>query len=152
MTNGGVKGIGTGQNMDADIRLILEESRVFAVVGASNKPERPSFGVMQALIERGYIVQPVNPGLAGQTILGRTVFASLADVPPPVDVVDIFRNSADALGVVRDAVGLKSALQIKTVWMQIGVINEIAAYEARLSGLRVVMDRCPRIELHRIGR
>ena len=141
--------------MTSEIRLdeaidgILSTARVFAVVGASNKPERPSYHVMETLIAQGYTVHPVNPGLAGQDILGRRVFATLADVPAPVDVVDIFRNSADALGVVIDAISLKDRLGIKTVWMQLGVINQDAATAAQAAGLRVVMDRCPRIELAR---
>ena len=141
--------------MTSEIRLdeaidgILSTARVFAVVGASNKPERPSYHVMETLIAQGYTVHPVNPGLAGQDILGRRVFAMLADVPAPVEVVDIFRNSADALGVVIDAISLKDRLGIKTVWMQLGVINQDAATAAQAAGLRVVMDRCPRIELTR---
>ena len=141
--------------MTSEIRLdeaidgILSTARVFAVVGASNKPERPSYHVVETLIAQGYTVHPVNPGLAGQDILGRRVFATLADVPAPVEVVDIFRNSADALGVVIDAISLKDRLGIKTVWMQLGVINQDAATAAQAAGLRVVMDRCPRIELAR---
>ena len=94
----------------------------------------------------------MNPGLAGQEILGRAVYGRLADVPAPVDVVDIFRNSADALGVVRDALAAKDALGVKVIWMQLGVINEQAAAEARAAGLTVVMNRCPAIELARIAR
>ena len=140
------------RNSDEAIATILADARVFAVVGASNKPERPSFHVMETLIERGYTVHPVNPGLAGQEILGRKVYATLADVPPPVDVVDIFRNSAEALQVTREAIALSDKLAIKTVWMQLGVINEIAAGEAEAAGLAAVMDRCPRIELGRLAR
>ena len=140
------------RNSDEAIATILADARVFAVVGASNKPERPSFHVMETLIERGYTVHPVNPGLAGQEILGRKVYATLADVPPPVDVVDIFRNSAEALHVTREAIALSDKLAIKTVWMQLGVINEIAAGEAEAAGLAAVMDRCPRIELGRLAR
>jgi uncharacterized protein len=135
------------RNSDATIRQILAEARVFAVVGASNKSERASYAVMQTLIDHGYTVYPVNPGLAGHEILGRRVFASLAEVPSPIDVVDIFRNSADALQVVRDAISLKRALAIKVVWMQLGVINARAADEAEAAGVLAVMDRCPRIEL-----
>ena len=140
------------RNSDEAIAKILADARVFAVVGASNKPERPSFHVMETLIEHGYTVHPVNPGLAGQEILGRKVYATLADVPAPVDVVDIFRNSADALQVTREAISLSDKLAIKTVWMQLGVINEIAADEAEAAGLAAVMDRCPRIELGRLAR
>jgi uncharacterized protein len=140
------------RNSDATITKILGEARVFAVVGASNKSERPSYHVMETLIERGYTVHPVNPGLAGQDILGRKVYATLADVPAPADVVDIFRNSADALGVVREAIALKDMLGVKVVWMQLGVINGQAADEAEAAGLTAVMDRCPRIELARLAR
>lgn len=137
------------RNGDAVIDKILEDVRVFAVVGASNKPERASFGVMRALIDHGYTVHPVNPGLAGQEIHGRRVYATLADVPAPVDVVDIFRNANDALGVVQEAIRLSGSLGIKVVWMQLGIINERAADEASAAGLIAVMDRCPKIEFAR---
>jgi uncharacterized protein len=139
-------------NSDSAIAKILDEARVFAVVGASNKPDRPSYHVMETLIDRGYTVHPVNPGLAGQEILGRQVYATLSDVPAPVDVVDIFRNSADALGVVEDAIDLRDTLGISVVWMQLGVINMAAAAEAEAAGFAVVMDRCPKIELGRLGK
>ena len=100
------------RNSDDKIAEILRTVKTFAVVGASNKPERPSYHVMETLIAHGYTVHPVNPGLAGQDILGRRVFATLADVPAPVDVIDIFRNSADALGVAMDAISLKAQLGI----------------------------------------
>ena len=135
---------------DAEVRAILERVKTFAVVGASAKPERPSFGVMGFLINRGYIVRPVNPGIAGKTIHGQEVYASLADVPAPVDVVDIFRAPAEALQVVRDAIGVKGKLAASVIWMQLGVINEQAAAEARGAGFTVVMDRCPKIELSRL--
>lgn len=139
------------RNSDAVIAEILKQARVFAVVGASNKPDRPSYHVMETLIGRGYTVHPINPGLAGQEILGRKVYATLAEVPVPADVVDIFRNSADALGVVRDAIALKDKLGVKVVWMQLGVINPQAADEAEVAGLTAVMDRCPRVELARLA-
>lgn len=139
------------RNTDQTIDGILETARVFAVVGASNKPERASYGVMKILIGQGYTVHPVNPGLAGQEIHGRLVYARLEDVPAPVDVVDIFRNSQDALGAVRDAIRLRDSLSIKTVWMQLGVINVQAADEAEAAGLLAVMDRCPAIEFRRRG-
>lgn len=137
------------RNTDATIDEILDTSRTIAVVGASNKPERASYGVMKVLIAHGYTVHPVNPGLAGGEIHGRRVYATLDEVPAPVDVVDIFRNSADALGVVREAIRLRDTLAIKTVWMQLGVINEQAADEASAAGLNAVMDRCPAIEFRR---
>lgn len=136
---------------DADIRAILERVKTFAVVGASAKPERPSYGVMGFLINRGYSVRPVNPGIAGKAIHEQEVYASLADVPPPVDVVDIFRAPAEALQVVRDAIALKDKLGASVIWMQLGVINEQAAAEARAAGFMVVMDRCPKIELSRLA-
>lgn len=106
---------------------------------------------MQFLIAQGYEVVPVNPSLEGQTILGQKVFARLADVPAPVDMVDIFRASDAAGDVTREAVALKDKLQIKMVWMQLGVVNEDAAIEARAAGLDVVMNRCPHIEIVRLG-
>ncbi len=138
------------RNSDAAIAQLLADARVFAVIGASNKPERPSYAVMQTLIANGYTVHPVNPGLAGQEILGRTVYGALSDVPAPVDVVDIFRNSADALGVIKDAIELRDQLGINVVWMQLGIVNLAAAAEAEAAGLTVVMDRCPKIELGRL--
>jgi uncharacterized protein len=137
------------RNSDLAIDSILTQARVFAVVGASDKPERASYAVMQTLINHGYTVHPVNPGLAGQQILGRAVYASLADVPAPVDVVDIFRNSEDALAVVLEAIKQRGRLGTTVVWMQLGIINPRAADEAVATGLTVVMDRCPRIELAR---
>jgi predicted CoA-binding protein len=131
---------------DAVLRGILTSTRRIAVVGASNKPDRPSYGVMAFLIRQGFEVTPVNPGLAGQEILGRQVVATLAEAGE-LDMVDIFRNSADAAAVVADAIRLGA----KTVWMQLGVINEDAAEAARAAGLRVVMDRCPAIEIPRLG-
>jgi predicted CoA-binding protein len=127
-----------------DIPTILRETRRIAVVGASNKPERPSYGVMGALIAHGYEVVPVNPGLAGQQIHGRAVVASLADAGP-LDMVDIFRASDAVAPVVDEAIRLGA----KTVWMQLGIVTEEAAGKARGAGLKVVMDRCPKIELAR---
>lgn len=135
---------------DELIVRILTEATSFAIIGASNKPERPSYDVMRFLIARGYDVHPVNPGLAGQMIQGRAAYARLADVPAPVDVVDIFRNSRDALGAVRDAVAEKTRLGVKVVWMQLGVVNGDAFREATAAGLVAVMDRCPKIEISRL--
>lgn len=135
---------------DEDLAALLGRVRVFAVIGASPKPDRPVYGVMERLIAKGYDVVPVNPGQAGSEILGRTVYARLADVPAPVDVVDIFRSSDAALGVVEEAIAQKERLGLKAVWMQIGVINEEAARAASEAGLTVVMDRCPKIELGRL--
>lgn len=136
---------------DELIASILSEARVFALVGASTNASRPSFFVMKYLLGKGYTVLPVNPQHAGKEILGRRVYASLADVPAPVDVVDVFRKSAAALEVTREAIRLKDALGIKVVWMQLGVRNDQAAAEAEAAGLTVVMNRCPKIEYARLA-
>lgn len=136
---------------DAEIVSILAATRDIAVVGASNKVERPSYGVMQFLIARGYRVIPVNPGLAGQTILGETVVPSLASLVGSIEMVDVFRNAAEAAAVVDEAIAAKDRLGIQTIWMQLGVINEAAAERARAAGLNVVMDRCPKIEIARLA-
>ena len=136
---------------DADVRAILERVKTFAVVGASAKAERPSYGVMGFLIKRGYQVRPVNPGIAGKTIHGQEVYTSLAEVPAPVDVIDVFRTPDAALQVVRDAIAVKDKLGATVVWMQLGVINGQAAAEAQAAGFTVVMDRCPKIELSRLS-
>ena len=131
---------------DAYIADILREARTIAMVGASAVTNRPSYFAMKYLLGKGYGVVPVNPTLMGQEIQGQPVFASLADVPGPVDIVDIFRNSAAALEVTREAIALKDKLGIKVIWMQLGVRNEEAAREAEAAGLKVVMNRCPKIE------
>jgi predicted CoA-binding protein len=136
---------------DTDIAALLKSARVFAVIGASPKPDRPVYGVMERLIAQGYAVVPVNPGQTGARILGQTVYASLADTPAPVDIVDIFRAPDAALATVEDAIEQKDRLGLKAVWMQLGVINEEAARRAQGAGLTVVMDRCPKIELGRLG-
>ncbi len=136
---------------DAEIAELLRAVRTIAVVGASPKPDRPVFGVMERLLAKGYSVVPVNPGQAGGEILGQKVYAKLADVPPPIDMVDIFRASDAALGVVKDAVAEQERLGLKAVWMQIGVISDEAARLAAEAGLTVVMDRCPKIELARLN-
>ncbi len=128
------------------IRQVLTSTRRIAVVGASNKPERPSYDVMRFLIAQGYEVTPVNPGLAGQKILGRDVVATL-DNAGPLDMVDLFRNSAEVAAPVADAIRLGA----KTIWMQLGVVNEEAAATARAAGLTVIMDHCPAIEIPRLG-
>jgi predicted CoA-binding protein len=131
---------------DADIRRILTETRRIAVVGASANPARPSFGVTRFLIGRGYAVTPVNPGIAGQELLGQAVVATLADAGP-LEMVDIFRASEHVAPVVDDAVRLNARI----VWMQLGVVDEVSAERARAAGLTVVMDRCPAIEVRRLG-
>jgi len=135
---------------DEYIAGILGRARTIAMVGASATSNRPSYFAMKYLLGKGYRVIPVNPGLAGQEILGQPVFAALADVPPPVDIVDIFRSSAAALEVTREAIRRKDELGIKIVWMQLGVRNGEAAAEAEAAGLLVVMNRCPKIEYGRL--
>ena len=132
--------------IDDQIHGILTTTRRIALVGASNKPDRPSFGVMQTLLAHGYDVTPVNPGLAGQTIQGRTVVASLADAAP-LDMVDVFRAPDTVDPVMAEAIRLGA----KSVWLQIGVVNQPAALAGRAAGLTVIMDRCPKIELRRLG-
>jgi predicted CoA-binding protein len=133
-------------NTDDTIRDVLTNTRRIALVGASNKSWRASHGVMRFLLDRGYDVTPVNPGLAGQTIHGRTVVASLADAAP-LEMVDVFRASVHVAPLVDDAIRLGA----RTIWMQLGVIDQAAACKARAAGITVVMDRCPVIEDRRIG-
>lgn len=125
---------------------VQQTTRTIALIGASNKPERASYHVMEFLLGRGYVVHPVNPGLAGGELLGQKVYASLAECPPPIDMVDIFRNTADAATVVDEAIALKDQLQIKTIWCQLGVTPVEAGERARAAGLTFVMDRCPAID------
>ena len=134
---------------DADIRDILTSVRRIAVVGASPNPARPSNGVLGVLIERGYETYPVNPGHAGALIRGRPALVRLADAPVAIDMVDVFRNSAAAADVVDHALALDPLPRV--IWMQLGVINETAAARARAKGVIVVMNRCPVIELRRLG-
>lgn len=134
-------------NDEAEIRELFGQSRRIAVVGASPDPARPSNGVLAFLIAQGHNVIAVNPGHAGKTIHGAPVVATLADVEPPAEIVDIFRNSDDAGAAVDEAI-IHGA---KAVWMQIGVVNEAAAKRAEAAGLVVVMDRCPKIEIPRLG-
>lgn len=136
---------------DDYIAGILGSVRVFAFIGASANTNRPSYFAMKYLIGKGYTIIPVNPGHAGQEILGQKVYAGLGDIPGPVDVVDIFRNSEAALEIVRDAIALKDKLGIKAVWMQLGVRNDEAAALAEAAGLTVVMNRCPKIEYGRLS-
>jgi uncharacterized protein len=134
---------------DADIRDILTSVRTIALVGWSPKPDRPSHGVARYLAAQGYTVIPVNPGQAGQSALGTTVRASLADITEPVDMVDIFRRPEEAGAVVDQA--LAAFPSLKAVWMQLDVVDEAAAARARARGVKAVMNRCPAIEIPRLG-
>ena len=132
---------------DADIRDLLANARTIAMVGASDRPDRPSYGVMAALQEHGYRVIPVNPQITGEHIHGEFVFRDLDQLGMPIDIVDIFRRS-DAAG---EAVDQAIAIGAKAVWLQLGVIDEAAAARAEVAGLKVVMDRCPKIDIPRLG-
>jgi predicted CoA-binding protein len=132
---------------DDYIRAILRETRVIAMVGASPNWNRPSYFAMKYLQNKGYRVVPVNPVAAGQEILGEKVYATLEEVPVKVDMVDIFRN-AEAAGPIADAA---IAIGAKIVWMQLGVRNDAAASRAEAAGLKVVMNRCPKIEFGRLS-
>jgi predicted CoA-binding protein len=129
------------------MRDILGNARVIAVVGASDKPHRASFGVMKFLQDKGYRCIPVSPRLTGKTLLGETVYAALADIPEPVDMVDMFINSQAVGNLTDEAI----AIGAKSVWMQLGVINAAAANRATAAGLNVVMDRCPAQEWNLLG-
>jgi predicted CoA-binding protein len=131
---------------DATIQALLLATRRIAVVGASDRPDRPSHGVFGFLLARGYDAVPVNPTLPGKSIQGRAVLASLAEAQP-LDMVDVFRRSAEAGAVVDEAVRLGA----KSVWLQLGVVDQAAATRARAAGVIVVMDRCPVIEWRRLG-
>ena len=131
---------------DALIKTILRSTKAIAMVGASGNEMRPSYFAMMYLLAKGYVVHPVNPTMVGKKILGQTVYGALAEVPAPVDMVDIFRTSDVAPQVVREALAEKDRLGVKVIWMQLGVINEEAAAMARAAGLTVIMDRCPKIE------
>jgi len=132
---------------DGYIRDLLGRVKTIAMVGASANWNRPSFFAMKYLQQKGYRVIPVNPGLAGKTLLGETVYGSLEDILEPVDMVDIFRNS-EAAGPITDSA---IAIGARVVWMQLGVVNHAAARRAMDAGLEVVMDRCPKIEFARLN-
>lgn len=134
-------------NAPEQIRDILTSVRTIALVGASEKTNRPSHEVMEFLQRQGYRVIPVNPRLAGQQLLGETVYPDLTALPEPVDMVDIFLAPARTDAVIDEAMALK----IPVIWMQIGVINEEGAARAEAAGIRVVMDRCPKQEIPRLG-
>ena len=132
---------------DEDIAELLRNARTIAVVGASDRPDRPSYGVMKFLQEWGYRVLPVNPQISETHVLGEFVWRELAQIGIPIDIVDIFRRPEAAAEAVEQAIFVRA----KAVWMQLGVINEEAAARAEAAGLKVVMDRCPHIEIPRLG-
>ena len=134
------------QPLDDQIREVLTTTRAIALLGASNKPGRPSYDVMAALLACGYRVIPVNPGLAGQTIHGQAVVASLADAGK-LDMVDVFRASEHVPSIMDEAIRLGA----RTVWLQLGVADEAATRRGQAAGLRVITNRCPKIELPRLG-
>ena len=135
---------------DDYIRGILREVRTIAMAGASANWVRPSSFAMKYLQGKGYKVIPLNPGQAGSQILGETCYASIADIPGPVDMVDIFRNSKAAGDVIDEALPMVEEKQIKIIWMQLGIRNDPAAKRAEAAGLNVIMDRCPKIEYGRL--
>jgi hypothetical protein len=134
---------------DSYIRGILNTVKTIAMVGASEKENRPSYFAFKYLLERGYKMIPVNPGHAGEDMLGQRIYARLADIPEPVDMIDIFRGSQYALAIVQEALALKTRPQV--IWMQLGVRNDEAAALAEANGMKVVMNRCPKIEYGRLS-
>ena len=134
---------------DGYIRGILNTVKTIAMVGVSAKESRPSYFAFKYLLERGYRMIPVNPGLAGGELLGQKVYAKLADIPEPIDMVDIFRASPYALGIVEEALALQPRPRV--VWMQLGIRNDAAAALAEANGIKVVMNRCPKIEFGRLS-
>ena len=136
---------------DQQILDLLAGCQTIAMIGASPKPWRDSYRVMEFLQKQGYRVLPINPTFAGQELLGEQVLAQLSDCPAPVDMVDIFRNSDAAGQVVDEALCEKQRLGLRAIWMQLGVVDHAAAERASQAGFSVVMDRCPKIELRRLG-
>jgi uncharacterized protein len=136
---------------DALIGRILREVKTIAMVGASPDEMRPSYFAMKYLLEKGFKIVPVNPRVAGKEILGQRAYTDLNGVPPPVDMVDIFRNSEAAGPITDEAIANKDRLGLKVVWMQLGVINEGARERAEAAGLTVIMNRCPKIEYGRLS-
>ncbi|GIL38613.1 CoA-binding protein [Roseiterribacter gracilis] len=132
---------------DDEIRRILQETKTIAMVGASPRPDRPSYGVLGFLLAKGFRSWPVNPAAAGETIHGLKVLASLDEIGEPVDMVDVFRRAPDVPPVADAAI----AIHAKTLWLQLGIINDEAAAKARAAGLVVVQNACPVIEWSRLG-
>ena len=132
---------------DEDIAELLQNARTIALVGASDRPERASYGVMKFLQDQGYRVYPVNPRITGEHVHGEYVWRELNQIGEAIDIVDIFRDSAEAGAVVDEAI----AVGAKAVWMQLGVLDEAAAARAEAAGLEVVMDHCPKIDFARLG-
>ena len=133
------------------IKSLLRSVKVIAMVGASGNEMRPSYFAMKYLLSKGFIIHPINPGMEGKEILGQKVYATLKDVPAPVDMVDIFRGAEYAPKIVADALAEKERLGFKVVWMQLGVVSEEASAMAEAAGLTVIMDRCPKIEYGRLS-
>ena len=132
---------------DQDIADLLTHARTIAMVGASDRPDRASYGVMRFLQEQGYRVIPVNPRITGEHVHGEYIWRVLAQIGEPIDIVDIFRKSDEVGPIVDDAI----AVGAKAVWMQLGVENAAAAAKAEAAGLKVVMNHCPKIEIIRLG-
>jgi predicted CoA-binding protein len=134
-------------NDPQEIAELLGNVRTIALVGASDRPDRASNGVMKFLQDHGYRVIPVNPTITGEHLHGEYVWRELAQIGEPIDMVDIFRRSSEVLPIVEQAI----AIGAKAVWMQLGVVDEVAAAKAEAAGLKVVMDHCPKIEIMRLG-
>jgi predicted CoA-binding protein len=136
---------------NAELLAILGSVKTIAMVGASPQWNRPSYFAMKYLQEKGYRVIPVNPGAAGREILGEKVYGSLTEIPHPIDMVDIFRNAQAAGQITEEAIAIAGEKGIRVIWMQLGVVNREAAEKAEAAGLKVVMDRCPKIEFGRLN-
>ena len=132
---------------DEDIAALLQSAKTIALVGASDRPDRASYGVMKFLQDHGYRVFPINPRITGEHVHGEFIWRELAQIGEPIDIVDIFMRSENVGPIVDDAI----AVRAKAVWMQLGVIDEAAAAKAEAAGLKVVMDHCPKIEIGRLG-
>ena len=132
---------------DEDIAELLRQTRTIAMIGASDRPSRPSYGVMKFMQAHGYRVIPVNPQITGEHVHGEYVWRDLSQIGEPIDLVDIFRRPQAAGDAVDEAI----AAGAKAVWLQLGVINDVAAAKAEAAGLKVVMNRCPKIEIMRLG-